>query len=189
MSVAAMKPVTHPLDREQLVPKFFDPESIVTPPDNPVYSPAMLDDLLADIREHRQLMPGWIAPSPDLPAGKWLCLEGNRRLAVVRLLGLPFWAFELAAAVAEEERIRLTFSHNFIRRRMSSEEIAERAARFMELTDCTAAEAARKLNVSPPTLSRAFGEKRIPAELKPRADRLGLSIRSLVAAVPLPLGV
>ena len=43
------------------------------------------------------------------------------------------------------------------------------------------------LNVSGPTLSRAFGERRIPPELKARADRLGLSIRSLVAAVPVPL--
>ena len=41
--------------------------------------------------------------------------------------------------------------------------------------------------MSAPTLSRAFGEKRIPPELKPRADRLGLSIRSLIAAVPVPL--
>jgi hypothetical protein len=57
----------------------------------------------------------------------------------------------------------------------------------MELTGCTAAEAAKVLNVSGPALSRAFGERRIPPELKPRADLLGLSIRSLVAAAPAEL--
>jgi hypothetical protein len=34
---------------------------------------------------------------------------------------------------------------------------------------------------------RAFGEKRIPEKLKPRAELLGQSVRSLVAAAPLEL--
>ena len=166
---------------------YFDPDLIVTPDDNPVYTPAMLADLLESMREHGQLVPGWVCPSPDLPPNKRLCIEANRRLAVVRQLGLSFWAFDLGRPVPEEERIKLTFQHNHSRRVMSRDEIAEKAARYIELTGCAQGEAAQHLNVSHPTLSRAFGERRIPPELKPRADRLGLSIRSLVAAVPVPL--
>ncbi len=98
-------------------------------------------------------------PSPDLPtADHRLCLEGNGRLAAVRQLGRPFWAFDLGRFVPEEERIRLMFHHHGTRRRMGREEIAERAVRYIEITGCPAAEAARVLGCSQPTLSRAFGE-------------------------------
>ena len=69
----------------------------------------MLADLLPSLQEHAQFVPGWVCPSPDLPEEKRLCLEGNRRLAVARLLGLHFWAFDLGRFVPEEERIQLTF--------------------------------------------------------------------------------
>ncbi len=187
MSLATIKPASPPADRAELVPKFFDTERIVTPAENPVYTPPMFADLLESLREHGQLVPGWVAPSPELPDHQRLCLEGNRRLAVARMLGLPFWAFDIGRVVHEAERIKLTFQHNHSRRLMSREEIAERAARYMELTDSTQDAAAKVLNVSPATLSRAFGERRIPPALRERADRLALSIRSLVAAVPVPL--
>ena len=189
MSVATLKVASAALEpasagRVELAPRYFDANLVVTPDDNPAYSPAMLADLLASMREHGQLVPGWVCPSPDVAEDQRLCLEGNRRLAVARQLGLPFWAFDLGRFVPEAERIKLTFQHNHSRRVMSREEIAERAARYIELTQCTAGEAARLLNVSAPTLSRAFGERRIPPELKERADRLSLSIRSLIAAAP-----
>ena len=184
MSVATLRAFDTVAERPEPVPKYFDAELVVTPEDNPAYGPALLADLTASVREHGQLVPGWVCPSPELGEHQRLCLEGNRRLAVARPLGLPFWAFDLGRAVPEAERIKLTFQHNHSRRVMSREEIAERAARYIELTGCTAADAAKLLNVSGPTLSRAFGEKRIPPELRPRAELLGLSIRSLVAAAP-----
>ena len=187
MSIATLNAAGRPPEQAELVPTYFDTDLVVTPDDNPVYTPAMLADLLESVPEHGQLVPGWVCPSPDLPPNKRLCIEGNRRLAVVRQLGLPFWAFDLGRPVPEAERIKLTFQHNHSRRVMSRDEIAEKAARYIELTGCTHGEAALHLKVSHPTLSRAFGERRIPPELKPRADRLGLSIRSLVAAVPSPL--
>jgi hypothetical protein len=187
MGVATPLAASPSLDRVQLVPKFFDTELIVTPPDNPVYTPVMLADLLASMKEHGQLSPAWLCPSPDLPEDRRLCLEGNRRTAVARMLGIQLWAFDLGRFVPEEERIRLTFQHNHFRRVMSRHEMAERAARFIELTNCSQSEAATLLNVSGPTLSRAFGERRIPAGLRPRAEKLGLSIRSLVASVPVAL--
>src|SRR5271157_378637 len=184
MSVATLKVAPPPPGLAELTPQYFDTERIVTPGDNPVYTPAMLADLEASIREYGQLVPGWVAPSPELAEDQRQCLEGNRRLAVARMLGLPFWAFDLGRVVPEAERIRLTFQHHQCRRVMSREEIAERAARYIELTSCPAREAAKLLNISGPTLSRAFGERRILPELRERADRLGLSIRSLIAAAP-----
>ncbi len=194
MSVATLKADPPPPDRPsvslreagqaELAPRYYDTELIVTPPDNPAHSPAMLANLEASMREHGQLVPGWVAPSPDLTENQRLCLEGNGRLAVARRIGRPFWAFDLGRDVPEAERIRLMFQHHQCRRVWSREEIAERAARYIELTNCPAAEAARLLGVSGPTLSRAFGERRILPELRERADRLGLSIRSLIAAAP-----
>ncbi len=179
-----LKPPSPPPDRAELVPLKFDPDLIVTPDGNPLYTPAMLDDLLESIRLREQLVPGYVCPSPDLPENKRLCLEGNRRLQVCRLLGRTFWAFDLGRFAPEQERIELTFQHNLSRRVMTPEEIADRAARWMEITGSTAAEAAKQLNVSPPTLSRAFGEKRIPRELRARAGLIGQSIRYLIATAP-----
>jgi len=188
MTVTVPKNIDPPPGGAELVPVYFDTDLIVTPEDNPPHSPSMLADLEASIRAHGQLVPGWVCPSPDLPTEKHrLCLEGNGRLAVDRRLGLRFWAFDAGRPVPEVERIRLTFHHNGSRRRMSPEEIAERAARYIELTGCTAAEAAKHLNISEATLSRAFGERRIPPELKPKADQLVPAIRSLIAAAPASL--
>jgi ParB/RepB/Spo0J family partition protein len=185
MGVATPIAASPPPGRVELVPKWLDPELCVTPPDNPAYSHAMLADLIESFQQHGQLVPGWV--SPHSVAGRMLCIEGNRRLAVARLLGLRFWAFDLGREVSEEERIVLTFNHNSTRRVMSREEIAEKAARYIDLTGCSQIEAATKLNVSGPTLSRAFGDRRIPDFLRSRAEKLGLSVRSLVAAVPVAL--
>ena len=187
MSVELTQPIGDPTLRTELVPKFFDPTSIVTPDDNPERSLRERNELLASIREHRQLTPGFVCPSPDLPPGKLLCIEGNGRLAACLTLGIAFWAFNLGRSMSEVERIKLTFQHNLIRRTMGREELSQRAGRYMELTGCTAGEAAKQLNVSGPTLSRAFGEKRIPPELRPRAERLKPSIRSIIAACPVAL--
>jgi hypothetical protein len=177
-----------PVEAEQeLIDEFFDTNDIVSPESNPPYTPARLSGLLESIREHNQLVPGWVFPSPDLPPTKLYCLDGNGRLACARILGRRFWAFRLNRCVPEEELIKLIFGHNHTRRCMRYEEIAERAGRYMELTRCTQSEAARRLMVSEPTLSRAFGDRRIPAEYRPRAERLGRSVRSLIAAAPVKL--
>jgi hypothetical protein len=188
MAVTVPKTIDLPPEEAELVPVYFDTDLIVTPEGNPPHSPAMLDDLEASMRELGQLVPGWVCQSPDLPTERHrFCSEGVGRLIVCRRLGLKFWAFDLKRPVPEEERIRRMFHHHGIRRRWGREEIAEQGARYIELTGCTDAQAAKALRCSPPTLSRAFGEKRIPPELKPKAELLGLSIRSLIAAAPLEL--
>ena len=132
-------------------------------------------------------MPGWVCRSPELPEPKRLLIEGKHRWVVAKILKRPYWAFDLGRFVPEQERIRLEFGENFIRRRMGRDEIAQRAARYIELEQCTDAAAAKALRVSPATLCRAFGQRRIPEALKSKTDLLSLSIRSLVAAVPAAL--
>jgi ParB-like chromosome segregation protein Spo0J len=171
-------------ERVERVPVYFDPARISSPDDNTAPKPAAVENLLASFREHGQLVPGFVCSSPDLPPDMRLCLEGNTRLAVARLLNQPFWAFDFEREVPAAERIKLSVQFNHSRRVMSREEIADLAARFMELTGCTAAEAAKHLHVSAPTISRAFGDARILPALKPKAEQLGQSIRSLIAASP-----
>jgi hypothetical protein len=186
MTATASKATERPPEGAELV--YLDPELVVIPDDNPPHSPSILADLEASIRELGQLVPGWVCPSPHLPTtGHRLCFEGCGRLEVCRRLNRRFWAFDLGRYAEAPERIRRMFHHHGTRRRWGREEIAAKGGQYIELTGCTAAEAARQLGCSEATLSRAFGERRIPEQLKPRAELLGPSIRSLVAAAPLEL--
>jgi hypothetical protein len=186
VTAAIAKAIERPPEGAELV--YLDSELVVIPDDNPPHSAAMLADLEASIRDLGQLVPGWVCPSPDLPtAGHRLCFEGCGRLEVCRRLKRRFWAFDLGRYAEAPERIRRMFHHHGTRRRWGREEIAVKGGQYIELTGCTAAEAARQLGCSEATLSRAFGEKRIPPELKAKAELLGPSIRSLVAAAPVEL--
>jgi hypothetical protein len=185
MTATVPKTIELPPEGAVLVPVLIDPELVVLPDDQTV--PTAPADLLESVRVDGQRIPGWICPSPDLPEPKRLLIEGRHRWVVAKILGRPFLAFDHGRFVPEEERIRQIFSDNYLRRRMSREEIAERAARWLEITGATQGEAAKVLGVSGPSLSRAFGDRRIPDFLKPKADLLGLSIRSLVAAAPAAL--
>jgi transcriptional regulator with XRE-family HTH domain len=187
MTTTVPKTIELPPEGAELVPVFIDPELVVLPDDQPVPTAAMVADLLESVRVQGQRIPGWICPSPELPEPRRLLIEGRHRWVVAKILGRPFLAFDHGRFVPEEERIRHIFSDNYLRRRMSREEIAERAARWLEITGATQAEAAKVLGVSGATLSRVFGDRRIPESLKPKADLLGLSIRSLVAAAPAAL--
>jgi hypothetical protein len=187
MTATVPKTIDLPPEPAELVPIYIDPELVVLPDDQPVPTAAAVADLLESVRGDCQRNPGWICPSPDLPEPKRLLIEGRNRWVVARILRRPFLAFDHGRFVPEEERIRFMFSDNYIRRRMSREEIAERAARWIEITGATQSQAAQALGVSGPTLSRVFGERRIPDLLKPKTDLVGLSIRSLIAAAPAAL--
>jgi ParB-like chromosome segregation protein Spo0J len=193
MNPATMKTTSPPPDapspaQAELVPKYFDTDLIVGSPDNQVYTPEMVADLLPSVQERGFLVPGLVGPWPGLPTENHRrCHNGHRRLAVARILNLPFWAFDIGRVVDEAEQIELLFAHHQCQRAMNLAEIAERAARYIELKQCTDAVAAKALRVSPTTLCRAFGEKRILPELKSRTDLLTLSVRSLVAAAPAAL--
>ena len=53
------------------------------------------------LRVYKQLVPGWVCPSPDLPENNRLCIKGNRRLKACQLLGLKFWAFDIGRVVID----------------------------------------------------------------------------------------
>ncbi|WP_076351820.1 ParB N-terminal domain-containing protein [Paludisphaera borealis] len=183
----AIQATARPLrgEKAELVPEMFETRRLVLSPDNPLPSPARLAQLEPEIQKHGQRVPGFVFPSPELDEEQRVVLEGAHRMLICQRLGRPFWAFDLGRYVPEEEQIELTFQHNHLRRVMSLDEIVQRAARYIELTRCTAGEAAKSLGISPAKLSRAFGDKRIPAHLRERAEQLGISIRSLIAAAPI----
>ena len=168
----------------ELVPRLYDPALIVG--DNAALDQAIVAALVASYQtdDQGQLNPGWLFPAPELPEPQRMVLEGHHRLEACRLTGRMFLAFDLGRFVPEEERIRLTFTHNKNRRIFSREEVAQRAARWMEITGGTQHDAATQLGISAPTLSRCFGLRRLPLAAKARTDRLPLSIQSLIAALP-----
>jgi ParB/RepB/Spo0J family partition protein len=183
MSVASRDMASRPpLDQAVLSPVFLDPALIETQADNPVYTEAELSDLLASYPVHGQLEPAHVCPSQT--EGKFICLDGARRLAVCRILGLQYWAFVHPEYVPDAGQIVRTFHHNYTRRRMSPEEVATRAARFLEIDGGSNANAAKHLNISTAALSRALGEDRIPEKFRARTALLGRSVRWLISAVP-----
>lgn len=171
-------------DRVEMHLKFFDTAKIFPSEPDPVTPTAFHLELLSDLRQRPQRLPGFVYPDPVLAEDERRCLEGHHRLWCCKQLNRPFLAFDLGRFVEEAEQIELIVGTNSLRRVMSRGELADKAARYMELKGCTAAEASKMLGVSAATLSRAFGEARIPAELKPRAQQLGQSIRSIIAAAP-----
>jgi hypothetical protein len=171
-------------DGVELLLKHFDPAKIRPLEIEPITSPAFRAELLESMRLHSQKAPGFVCPAEDLADDERQCIEGNNRLWCCIQLGVPFWAFDLGRHIDAAERIEMTFLYNRTRRVMTREELASKAAKYIEIKQCTDAEAARLLGVSAPTLSRAFGEKRIPAELKARTSVLGVSVRAIIAAAP-----
>ncbi len=133
-------------------------------------------------------MASWsLLSSDDLPVCRLTIVKSSREFTGwrwPRFSGLPLLAFDLDREHSRAEMIMLTMQFNHARRVMSREEVALLGSEFMEETGCTAAQASERLHVSAATMSRALGDRRIPAELKPQTDQLPPSTRSLIAAVP-----
>jgi ParB/RepB/Spo0J family partition protein len=162
----------------------FDTASCLPPEDNRPGDRPGIQCLVEGIRANTQLVPGLICPHPDLP-GKYQILDGVGRWFACGRLGIPFRAMLLPAPVPEAERIKLRLQHNVIRRNMTQDEIADDAARYMSLMQCTQEEAAQELTLSSATVSRALAvRRRIPAELKPMAELVRPSVASMIAALP-----
>jgi ParB-like chromosome segregation protein Spo0J len=184
MTVDTLPPANKPSERTKPLAVNFDTKLIVVPPGYPEPKRAVMDALLPSIRVHGQMVPGFVGRSSSLPDNQRVLIEGIHRFEADKILGLPFYAFDLDREYSHAERITLTMQLNHVRRIMSREEIASLASIFMEETGCTAAQASGRLLVSPATLSRAFGDARIPEEWKQAAGQLAPTIRSLIAAVP-----
>jgi ParB/RepB/Spo0J family partition protein len=161
----------------------LDPAMCLSADDNRPARRPTIGQLMEGIRIHGQQVPGLVCPHPSVP-GKYLVLDGVGRAYACGQLGKLFRAIMLKAPVSELERIELRSQHNAIRTNMSMEDIADDASRFMELTNCSQEEAARRLTLSTATVSRALNVKRrIPAELKPLAERVKPSIVSMIASL------
>jgi ParB/RepB/Spo0J family partition protein len=159
----------------------FDPAQCLAPDDN---RPAERPNLAEGIRANGQLVPGLLCPHPDV-ADRYLILDGVGRWFACGRLGIMFRAMLLPEAVPEAERIRLRLQHNVIRRNMTPDEIADDATRYIRITNCSQEAAAKQLTLSPATLSRAMSvHRRIPLELKAKAEAVRPSIAAMIAALP-----
>jgi ParB/RepB/Spo0J family partition protein len=172
---------------EPLPLREFDPADCLPADDNrPAADRPGIDHLAQSIRDNGQLVPGLVCPHPE-HAGKKLILDGVGRWHCCGLLARKYRALLLPGPVSEPERIKLRLLTNAIRRNMAPQEIADEAARYMKLTGCTQGEAAQQLNLSPASLSRFMTRsRRLPPELKDKADQVCPSVASLIAALPTP---
>lgn len=166
------------------VPKLYDARKVIPPRGNPPADPLRVKALVDSIGVKGQYSAAFICKSEEVADDEWLCLEGNTRAEACRVLNRPLLAIDLERRFSELEQIKFCFDNNYLRRVMSMEEVRERAHRFMVLSKCTSAVAAKTLGISPATLSRAFGDTRIAPPLRERAELLGPSSRYLISTVP-----
>jgi ParB/RepB/Spo0J family partition protein len=162
----------------------FETTSCLPPEDNRPAARPGINELIEGIRANTQLVPGLVCPHPEFSA-KYEILDGVGRWFACERLGIKFRAILLATPVPEAERIKLRLQHNVIRRNMTMDEIADDAARYMSLMQCTQEEAAQELTLSSATVSKALtAKRRIPVELKPMVDAVRPSIVSMIATLP-----
>lgn len=144
------------------------------------------DWLLESISTHGQIVPGMVCPHPDRP-GYYLVLDGVGRLDCCRRLDKTFLAILLPCPLDVPQRIQRRMQCNAIRRNLTQDEIAADAILYMRLTGATQEVAARDLTLSPATVSRAVNtQRRIPAELKDKADKLRPSIAWMIGTLKSP---
>jgi ParB/RepB/Spo0J family partition protein len=147
-----------------------------------------IDFLQASLNEKGQQVPAVIRRHPE-PGGryKYKMIDGNGRQYCLQRLRRPMSAIVLDRAMDEVELIELEVAHNAIRRSMTLPELAAKAERHMELTGGTQRETGARLKCSDATISRALAvTRRIPAELRADAYRLGSFFVSLIAPLPTP---
>jgi hypothetical protein len=147
-----------------------------------------IDFLEESIREDGQKVPVILSRHPE-PAGKfsYLTIDGNGRRYCLLRLGRKMSAIVLDRVPSESERIELEFALNVIRRSIGMAELAVKAERHIELNGCTQKETARRLKCSDTTISRALAvTRRIPAEHRADALRLGPYFVSLISPLPTP---
>jgi ParB-like chromosome segregation protein Spo0J len=150
----------------------LDPAFVLTSECNPPIPLDSISGLLESIRTYQQLVIGIVALHPEKP-GYWICLDGNRRLLVCRILGIRFKAVEHSGKVTKGSLAATRIAANRSRRQMSDEELAADLAIIVEEDGCTQAEAARKHGVSSThaSQSKCFSKRAVSAVKQALANR------------------
>ena len=122
METATLKPAGTPTGRPELVPKFFDCGRIVTPADNPVYTPPQIADLLESMRRARPAHARLRGSLPDCPT---TCACASKATAASPAIACSACHSgpSISGARTRGGRITLSFQFNHSRRIMSQDEM------------------------------------------------------------------
>ena len=124
-----------------------------------------LDGLLMSLREVGQLVPIRVRKAGE----KFVIVDGERRYRAARKLGLSTLAAIVEAKdVAESEVLQKQLISNVQREDFLPLEKAKAIRRLMDVTKWTASEAASKLGISNPTVSRLLALLELPEDIQQR---------------------
>lgn len=161
----------------------FDPAECVSPEDNRPVNDDELGELLESLRQDGQIVSGIVSVHPTLP-GKKLVVAGNRRKRCCELLDIPFRAAFIDRVLTRVEIIRIRVGENVHRKNPSPFQLCQDVSEYMEERKlATWMEVSRELSLSPATICRITSVKRIPAELRPKAESVCPSVCWLIASL------
>lgn len=163
-------------------------DHVVTPPGNRSVTLESVADLLPSIEQHGQHVPGIVYTDAGVP-GRYVCVEGNRRLLCCRVLGRPFCAVLLEHPPSDIDLIRLRLTTNMLRKAMTPDEVAADIRRYMAASGATQDAAAEFFGFSAGYVSKLLAPaRRLLPELRHLADNPGVcrDVVRIVAAMPTP---
>ena len=166
----------------------LDAAKVHTPAGSKKVTPADVETLLPSMEKDGQLIPGVVYPHPTM-TGHWLCADGNHRLLVCRLLGIPFKAIALKEAPTEEKIIHIRVTTHFQRRPVTAYELAADIEKWMMLKQANQKQAAAFFSMSEPQVSKILNKARnaVPAVVQAEQMRtICEDIGRLLATLPKP---
>lgn len=163
-----------------------DPARVHPAKGNRLISPELVADLLPSIQEDGQAVPAILFVHPTLP-GEYCAADGNRRTLVARILARTLKAIVLAKAPSEDELDRLRIAVNFLQKKETSYELAERITAWMKRNGASQKAAAAHFRLSEPTVSKILRKSKsaIPAVVQAELEKqICPDIGRLLALLP-----
>ncbi|WP_169979770.1 helix-turn-helix domain-containing protein [Tautonia rosea] len=139
-------------------------------------------DIAPSLDTNGQTFPGMVCPNPN-PGKPLLCLDGNRRLAWCLSRDREFMALVLDKPVSRSEALRIKHTSD-LKKKLTLDQIAEDAAALLD-EGMTQAEAARLLDRSEATISRALSLSLFPEDERKALLEKGVCHSSLSVIAPL----
>jgi ParB/RepB/Spo0J family partition protein len=163
-----------------------DPAKVHPAKGNRIVTTELVSDLLPSIQEDGQAVPAILFAHPTLP-GEYCAADGNRRTLVARILARTLKAVVLATAPTEDELDRLRVAVNFLQKKETSYELAERINAWMKRNGASQKAAAAHFRLSEPTVSKIVNKalSAIPAVVQAELDKqICPDIGRLLATLP-----
>lgn len=151
LAAAEPEPLASEVGRPELV---LEPSIVETPDSNAEITLESVSPLVQSIMASGQLLPGIVAKHPTKP-GWYICLDGNRRLLAVRVLGRKFRAVMHAGKITPGALAKTRIISNRSGKRMTDDQLAADLEAIQAEEGCTQEEAARQCGVSAAEASKA----------------------------------